>query len=128
MKKDKILYIIILSVFSINIYAQKTKSNSAEQNNKTIAVVSPMKTYEKVADKGYQSAVIFKKLGDTYFFDEQLDKAVKWYGKLFDLNIELESEYYYRYSQSLRAVGENNKADEMMEKFKQMLELTTDDK
>ncbi len=129
MKKDKILFTII-SVFSWNIYSQKTKlkSVSNEQKMDSPAYINPMKTYEKVADKGYKSEIIFKKLGDVYYFDSKLEKAAKWYGELFDLGTELESEYYYRYAQSLKAIGNDDKAAQLMEKFNQLIEMTTENK
>ncbi|MFC4741121.1 flagellar motor protein MotB, partial [Flavobacterium ponti] len=62
---------------------------------------------------------MFKKLGNAYYFNAELDKAAQWYGKLMDLNQEVEPEYYFRYSQSLKSLGEYTKANEMLEKFNQ---------
>jgi outer membrane protein OmpA-like peptidoglycan-associated protein len=62
---------------------------------------------------------MFKKLGNAYYFNGELDKAAKWYGELFAMaaDTDLEAEYYYRYAQSLRSIGQNDKADEMLQKF-----------
>ena len=32
-----------------------------------------------LAEKGYKSAELFKKLGNSYYFNGELDKAAKWY-------------------------------------------------
>jgi tetratricopeptide (TPR) repeat protein len=73
-----------------------------------------------VAQKGYKSVPLFQKLGNAYYFNAQLEQAEKWYGELFALTDKLESEYYYRYAQSLRAVGNNEKANQILEKFNQI--------
>ncbi|MDP3788423.1 MAG: carboxypeptidase regulatory-like domain-containing protein, partial [Candidatus Chromulinivorax sp.] len=84
------------------------------------AYVDAIKTYERIAEKGYKSADLFKKLGNAYYFNAQFDKAAKWYGELFIMDTSnLEPEYYYRYAQSLRAMDQNDKANEMMELFNQ---------
>ena len=59
----------------------------------------------------------------SYYFNGMLDKAKGWYDKLFDLKVDVEPEYYFRYSQSLKSVKDYDKADKMMEKF---FELTND--
>jgi tetratricopeptide (TPR) repeat protein len=59
---------------------------------------------------------MFQKTRDSYFFIADLIKAEKWY-LLFEMNPVQEPEYYYRYSQSLKAVGNYAKADKMLEQF-----------
>ncbi|MDI5951100.1 OmpA family protein [Flavobacterium yafengii] len=120
MKKNILLYITIVSVFSINIYSQKAKLATADKKYDGYAYVDAIKTYERVAEKGYKSADLFKKLGNAYYFNADFDKAAKWYGELFTMDTSnLEPEYYYRYAQSLRAIDQNDKANEMMELFNQ---------
>jgi len=122
MKKNILLSIVIISVFSLNIYSQKARLASADKKYDNYAYIDAIKTYEKVAEKGYRSAAVFQKLGNAYYFNSELDKAAKWYGELFAMEeTEIEPEYYFRYSQSLRAIGENDKADQMMEKFNELL-------
>lgn len=84
------------------------------------AYVVMIKTYERIAEKGYKSVDIFQKLGDAFYFDDEMDKAARWYGELFAMNPALEAEYYYRYSHSLRAIGQNEKSNEMLEKFSKL--------
>jgi len=79
-----------------------------------------IKTYERIAEKGYKSIEIFQKLGDAYFFDGNYTKAVKWYGELFKMTTIVGSEYYDRYSYSLTAIGEKDKANEIIEKSGQL--------
>jgi outer membrane protein OmpA-like peptidoglycan-associated protein/tetratricopeptide (TPR) repeat protein len=120
MKTNIFLYITIISIFSFNIYSQKTRVTAADKKYDNYAYVDAIKTYERVAEKGYKSADMFKKLGNAYYFNAELDKAAKWYGELFAMDTtNLEPEYYYRYAQSLRSIGENDKANEMLELFNQ---------
>ena len=117
--KNIILYITIISVFSFNIYSQKARVTAADKKYDNYAYVDAIKTYERVAEKGYKSVDMFKKLGNAYYFNGELDKAAKWYGELFAMatDTDLESEYYYRYAQSLRSISQSDKADEMLQKF-----------
>lgn len=70
-----------------------------------------------MAKKGYKSKELFEKLGDSYYFNANLKEANKWYTELFALNEKVENEYYFRYSQTLKAVEDYKKADEMLDKF-----------
>jgi tetratricopeptide (TPR) repeat protein len=84
------------------------------------AYIDVIKTYERVTDKGYKSIDMLKKVCNAYFFSDELEKAAKCYGELFSLTTDLEPEYYYRYSISLKAVGEDQKANEILKKFNQL--------
>jgi hypothetical protein len=87
------------------------------------AYVNKIKTYEKVAEKGYKSIEIFKKISNDFYFNDQLDKAAKWYEELFAMTTDLGSEYYYRYAHSLKETGGNTgKIKALMEKFNELSE------
>ena len=120
MKNNILLYITLIFAFSSNIYAQEAKVKAAEKQYEKYAYIDAIKTYEKVAEKGYKSVDLFKNLGNSYFFNGELEKASKWYGELFAMNTgDLEAEYYFRYANSLRSVGENDKANEYLKLFNQ---------
>ena len=119
MKNYIFLCLTIASVFSFSGYAQKTKIALADKKYENFAYIDAIKTYEKVAKKGYKSEEMFQKLGNSYYFNSELEKAAKWYGELFAMNSDQESEYYYRYAQSLKSIGENDKSNEILEKFYQ---------
>lgn len=118
MNKIKLLGLsILLSVFAISIKAQERKIASANKLYDKYAYINAIKTYERVAEKGHKSADLFQKLGNAYYFNSELDKSAKWYGELFALNQTVEPEYYYRYAQSLKSIGEYDKANEMLNMF-----------
>ncbi|WP_348812396.1 OmpA family protein [Flavobacterium maritimum] len=117
MKNYILLCVTIVSVFSFNGYSQKAKIAAADKKYDSYAYIDAIKTYERVAEKGYKSEDMFQKLGNSYYFNSDFEKSAKWYGELFAMNPEQQPEYIYRYSHSLKAIGETSKADEMLGKF-----------
>ncbi|CAM3412098.1 OmpA family protein [Flavobacterium chungbukense] len=117
MKNYTLLLLTIISAFSFGSYAQKAKIASGDKKYDSYAYVDAIKTYEKVANKGYKSEDMFKKLGNSYYFNSDFANAAKWYGELFSMNTSVEPEYYYRYAQSLKSIGENNKANSLLDQF-----------
>ena len=117
--KRQIVFILALSLNGFLMNAQEVKINKADKNYDKFAYVDAIKTYEKVAEKGHKSVEVFQKLGNAYYFQSKLEEANKWYTELFAMNQEVESELYFRYAQTLKAVGDYKKADQMMEKFYQ---------
>jgi outer membrane protein OmpA-like peptidoglycan-associated protein len=98
-------------------YSQKVKLASADKNYESFAFVDAITTYETVALNGYKDEMMFQKLGNACYFNANLEKAAKWYAELFKMNKNQESEYYYRYAQALKSIGDYKKADKMLEQF-----------
>ena len=117
--RTKIVVIAALLLNGFLVNAQEVKTSKADKNYDKFAYVDAVKTYEKVAEKGHKSVEVFQKLGNAYYFQSKLEEANKWYTELFAMNQEVESELYFRYAQTLKAVGDYKKADQMMEKFYQ---------
>lgn len=113
----KILYIVLVGILSLNTYAQPTKVKKADKEYDKYAYVDAIKTYERVFEKGYKSADMLQKLGNAYYFKADLDNAAKWYSELFAFTQDVEPEYYYRYAQSLKAIKDYKKADQMLALF-----------
>ncbi|WP_281633140.1 OmpA family protein [Flavobacterium luteolum] len=117
MKNYTLLFLTAVSTFSFGSYAQQAKVNSGDKKYDNYAYIDAIKTYEKVANKGYKSEDMFKKLGNSYYFNSDFAGASKWYGELFAMNTAVEPEYYYRYAQSLKSIGEADKANTLMDDF-----------
>jgi outer membrane protein OmpA-like peptidoglycan-associated protein/tetratricopeptide (TPR) repeat protein len=115
--KNKIIYLILLAITTVNIHSQGVKVKKADKEYDKYAYIDAIKTYERVFEKGYKSADMLQKLGNSYYFSGNLEKAAKWYGELFAFTQDVDAEYYYRYAQSLRGIKDYAKADEMMVKF-----------
>lgn len=129
MKNNMIRYITtILSFISFKIYSQNEQFYVTNKVNNKYAYIDVLKTYERIAEKGYKSVDLFQKLGNSYYLFTELDKAAKWYCELFAMTSDLEPEYYNHYAQSLIFIGENGKANEILEKLKQKLEAKSSKK
>ena len=109
-----------LLVFVFFGYSQEMQLKKANSNYENFQYADAIKTYEKVAQKGHKSVELYSKLGDSYYFQSKLKEAHKWYDELFSLKKKLNSEYYFRYAQTLKAVGNYKKADAMMAVFNQV--------
>lgn len=99
--------------------AQEMKIKKANEEFNNFSYIDARKIYLDVVEDGYESAQIFKKIGDTYYFNSEYVEASTWYKKLISkYPNQVEPEYYYRASQVLKSTGEYEEANQMMEKFK----------
>ena len=113
--KNKIIYTALFVFIAFSSFSQTTpKESKGNKEYDKYAYIDAIKTYERLYDKGYKSPDMLLKLGNAYYFKADLEKAAKYYDELYTGNPEQEAEYYFRYSQSLRATKEYKKADEMM--------------
>ncbi len=69
MKNNILLHLALIAAFSVNAFSQKAKINLAEKKYEKYAYIDAIKTYEKVAEKGYKSVDMFKNLGNSYYFN-----------------------------------------------------------
>jgi len=106
-------------VFCANItFAQKTQLMKAEKAYEQYAYIDAQEIYLKVVADGYRSAEIFKKLGNTYYFNADYKNASTWYQELIkDFPSETEPVYYFRAAQSLKSEGNYKRSDELMDQF-----------
>ncbi|MCF6306395.1 MAG: OmpA family protein [Flavobacteriaceae bacterium] len=115
MKNILILLIAVISTTS-TIISQENKIEKATKDFDKFAYVDTREILLKVVDKGYHSQDIYEKLGDSYYFNADLPSASKWYGLLYDsYGDEIDSEYLFRYAQSLKSLGQYAAADRVME-------------
>ena len=109
MKSYSIAFLLVLMAFSS--WGQNKEVIQADKKFDNYSFVDAIATYEKVAQKGYKDEKMFRKLGDSYYFIANLVAAEKWYTELFKMNQVQQPEYYYRYAQTLKAVGQYDKAN-----------------
>ncbi|MGX7666416.1 OmpA family protein [Flavobacterium pedocola] len=116
----KIKAIILLTFLSIgSAYAQLGRMATADRKYDKYAYIDAIEIYEKVAEKGHKSADLFQKLGNSYYFNGEYDKAERWYAELFAMTNDVEPQYYFRYAQALKANGKNAEADKFLMDFYQ---------
>lgn len=117
MKIKYTIYSIITLLFICQAYSQKSVLATANKDYDRYAYVDAIATYERIAAKGYKDEKMFQKLGNAYYFNADLPKSEKWYSKLFEMNKDQGIEYYYRYAESLKSIGEYKKADSILEMY-----------
>ncbi|TYP98344.1 outer membrane protein OmpA-like peptidoglycan-associated protein [Tenacibaculum adriaticum] len=117
MKLIKTLSLYIILFATSTLLAQKAKIKKAEKSYNAFAYSKAINIYEEIADKEVESTDLLKKVGNSYYFNADLANAKKWYDKLFNKEGEIEPEYYFRYSHSLKSIGNYEKADKIMSSF-----------
>lgn len=114
--------ILLLFIYGISfsVLAQEGQVNKANDQYSKLAFIDAQEIYLKVVESGYENAEILAKLGDTYYFNDDLEKAFKWYNRLFVVATEdaIAPEYFFRYAQSLKSVRRYPEADALMSRFK----------
>ena len=106
----------LLFVFSFS-QAQLGQLNKASKEFKSFAYVDAIEVYEKILAKGYQSAELYEKLGNSYYLNGENEKAAQCYKSLIGYNEEIDAEVYFKYSHCLKALGQYEEADKMMSKY-----------
>src|SRR4051812_22767018 len=104
MKIKNIIYTVLMSFCFFSGMAQKALLQKAEKQYDNYAYADAISIYEKLSAKGYKDEKMFQRLGNAYYFNAELTKAVVCYDELFFMNPKQEPEYFYRYAQSLKAV------------------------
>ncbi len=104
-------------VFSMG-YAQKRgKIRQAAKEYDNLAYLKTSEILLEVAENGFKSVDLLQKLANSFYFNNQMDEAAKWYGELMAMNEDVDSEYYFRYAQSLKSIENYTESDKWMKKF-----------
>ncbi|MEX0362059.1 MAG: carboxypeptidase regulatory-like domain-containing protein, partial [Allomuricauda sp.] len=131
MQKRILILVIVFLGYSSPFWSQEEVKVNEKQGAKAQAKAderyneysfSPaIDIYKKVLDKGYVSQDLLKRLGNAYYFNAKYEEAANVYKRLAEAYPdETEPDYFFRYAQSLKTLGEYDAAAEMMSKFKQM--------
>ena len=121
MKNIKNIITVLFAFILGLIHAQDINIDKISKNYDYLAYVTTSEILLKVAEKGYESPELFQKLGNSFYFNNKMEDAVKWYEKLMNLDPQepIDAEYYFRYAQALKGIEEYKKSDEWMKKFKE---------
>lgn len=118
-----VFFIAISSSYSQN---KDKRLQEAEKNFKALAYINARAIYLDVANEGYSSQLLYRRLADSFYFTGELEESLKWYENLLQKYPEnLDPEYLFRYAQSLKSVERYTEADIAMEDFNA---ITGDDK
>ncbi|WP_299535370.1 OmpA family protein [Ulvibacterium sp.] len=123
----KILSLLFITVLSLGVRstAQERLVTKANANYEEYSFSPAIDIYKRVLEKGYVSADLLKKLGNSYYFNADYADAAKTYERLVnEYPSTVGPEYYFRYAQTLKTLGNYDGADKIMAKF---TESTGDD-
>jgi len=98
-----------------------SQSKYIDKGNKMFeryAYDNAIRLYLKAIENKEQSTEIYCNLADSYYYNADMENAVIWYKELmkFDLS-KVKGEYYFRYSQALKAIGDYAKSDYWLERL-----------
>jgi len=110
----------IFCFFSFLGNAQQNRELKADRNYEDFAYIDAIAIYTKLANKGYKSESMLRKLGNAYYFSANYPEASKWYGELLEINTNVEPEVYFRYANALKSIGEIEKSNQFMNQFHEL--------
>ncbi|MEH6681982.1 MAG: OmpA family protein [Sediminicola sp.] len=121
MMKRIFLVLVTVSLGLWNIAAQERLIEKANQKYGEYSFSPAIDIYKKVLEKGYVSTDMLKRLGNSYYFNAQYPEAAETYKRLLDeYPDEMGIEYYFRYAQALKSLGDYDTSNLMMSKFTAM--------
>ncbi len=114
----KILLLAMVVFTAASSFSQQKDIQKANKDFDKFAYIDAREIYLKVVADGYESAEIYKKLGDTYYFNGDYTNAAKWYDKLVkQFPDQTEAVYYYRAGQSLKSLGKYSESDALLKDY-----------
>ncbi|MUH38223.1 flagellar motor protein MotB [Zobellia amurskyensis] len=123
-KKIHILFVLVFFM-GVSCFAQEKLITKANEKYDEYSFSPAIDIYKKVLDRGYASADLLKKLGNSYYFNADYEDASKTYKRLVEeYPDEIGPEYFFRYAQTLKTLEDYDASKEVMAKF---LEATSDD-
>ena len=108
MKSSYTLFVLML--FFIG-FSQEKKIKEANAAYEKLGYMNAVSIYIEVDKNGYGSPDIYKKIADSYYFNANYSEANVWYEKLIKSTEDVDYEYYYRYSQTLKTVPDLEKSN-----------------
>ena len=113
MKLKTTLYILLFFCAQFTIAQTKVADNFFRDFNYEKAA----ELYKEALKKEDSSLHILSRLGDCYFNISKIDQAALWYNKAINKYPDIDSEYIYKYIQTLRNQKKYELANDYLKKF-----------
>ena len=138
----KRLLLILLAVMGSSVYVSAQEEEiedklqarvkaKADERYEEYSFSPAIDIYKKVLDKGYTSPDLLKRLANSYYFNAKYEEAANIYKKLVETYPDdTGADYFFRYAQSLKTLGEYEVSAQVMTQFKEMassLEVSFDE-
>ncbi|MDC6390082.1 OmpA family protein [Maribacter sp. PR1] len=125
LKKYFLLVLLTLIFGSVVTFAQERLLNKGNEKYEEYSFSPAIDIYKKVLDKGFVSADLLRKLGNSYYYNSEYKEAGETFGRLVkEFQSEVTAEDYFKYAQTLKSLAEYERANEIMFKFS---EITSND-
>lgn len=95
-------------------FGQEKTLQKADEKFGNFAYVDAREIYLDVAKSGYESEDLYKKLGNSYYFNNELPNALEWYEALYKYQKKLDKDYLFRYAMALKSVERYTEADSIL--------------
>ena len=113
MKKIYITLNLVL-LFSAS-YGQDKFTVKADKLFESYQYVGAIEEYSKLANSKNATPYVYTQLADSYYNVFNTEEASKWYAKAVETKASPET--YYRYAQTLKALGKYQEANNQMDVF-----------
>ncbi|BFP39691.1 OmpA family protein [Flavobacteriaceae bacterium GF1] len=104
--------------------AQERRLERANKKYNEYSFSPAIDIYKRVLEKGYESADLLKRLGNSYYFNAKYEEAAPIYKQLIttygDNDSIITPDFYFRYAQTLKTLGEDEDADKMLATFSEL--------
>ena len=120
-KKAQILFIIFtISALGVTL-AQEKLLNKGNEKYEEYSFRPAIDIYKRVLDKGFVSADLLKKLGNSYYFNSDYKEAAEIFKKLVtEFPNDIAPEDYFKYAQTLKTLGNYEDSNKVMSQFTAM--------
>ncbi|GGD02185.1 OmpA family protein [Hyunsoonleella pacifica] len=116
--KKRIYILSVLTVFMFGVLnAQKGKVSTAVKKYDKLSYVDSRAILLELANKEDASFEVVEKLANAFYFNSEMEDASKWYAKLIEISSNTYPENYFRYAQTLKALGKYKEADDVFRTF-----------
>ena len=116
----RFISVCVVGMIALSASAQNGKIKSVEDDYRDFAYLKTSEVLLEVANKGYKSVDLFQKLANSFYFNNDMENAAKWYGELMTMNEVIDPEYYFRYALALKGSGDYEASDKWMKKFNEL--------
>lgn len=121
MSKKLLLFITVITLLLGDFcLAQEDDKQVANANSKyeNYSFSPAIDIYKRILEKGFTTPDLLRKLGNSYYFNAQYNEAANIYKRLAnEFPIEMTPEYYFRYAQTLKSIGDYKNSDAAMKLF-----------
>ncbi len=119
-KKTLLLSVLIFGMYGSS-FSQERILERANKKYEEYSFKPAIDIYKKVYEKGFESADLLKRLGNSYYYNAEYKEAAPIYKALIEkYDSVITPDYLFRYAQTLKTLGEYENSDEIMKRFSEM--------